>query len=81
MFQMLSENDESRIFQRLRVRMLLTHLRQLMATCRLRVCLAAVLSTVFWFAMFVVMYEGFTFLENEAGAFALYTVEKIFNLF
>ena len=81
MFQMLSENDESRIFQRLRVRMLLTHLRQLMATCRLRVCLAAVLSTVFWFAMFVVMYEGFTFLENEAGAFTLYTVEKIFNLF
>jgi ABC-2 type transport system permease protein len=81
MIHLLDEVDESRVFQRLRSQTLMTHLSQLIATSRLRVCLAIVMSAIFWVAMFAVMYEGFTFLENEAGAFTLYTVEKIFNLF
>ena len=66
---LLDEVEEARVFRRLRTRRMATHLRQLLATSRLRVGLAVTMSTVFWLAMFAVMYEGFTFLEQEAGAF------------
>jgi ABC-2 type transport system permease protein len=45
------------------------------------VVLAVLMSGVFWVGLFLVTYEGFTFLHREAGAFSRETVEKVFNLF
>ena len=34
-----------------------------------------------WVSLFFIMHEGFSFLEQEAGAFTQETVEKVFNIF
>ncbi len=77
----LSEHAEARVFLWLRTRTALRTIEQLLATARLRVGLAVIMSAIFWLAMFAVMYEGFLFLENEAGLFSRDTIEKVFNLF
>ncbi len=78
---LLAADEEARCFWRLRARMMRASLDELLRTARLRVVLAAVMSVVFWLALFLVTYEGFTFLHREAGAFSRETVEKVFNLF
>ncbi|NIP86582.1 MAG: hypothetical protein GTO03_13850, partial [Planctomycetales bacterium] len=72
---LLAADEEARCFWRLRARMMRASLDELLRTARLRVVLAAVMSVVFWLALFLVTYEGFTFLHREAGAFSRESVE------
>ncbi|NIL96088.1 MAG: hypothetical protein GTO53_02200, partial [Planctomycetales bacterium] len=72
---------EARLFWRLRHQIILSSLEELLRTARLRIVLAAVMSGLFWLGLFLVTYEGFTFLHQEAGALSRETVEKVFNLF
>ena len=78
---LLSPSDEARLYRHLRTTILKTTLRELFATARLRVTLAVIMSLIIWIALFFIMYEGFMFLEREAGAFTQETIEKVFNIF
>lgn len=82
------ENDprvEAALFRRLRTTETLSHLRQLMATARLRTLLVIGLSLFFWCGLFALFYAGFNFLqENVAKPGEVYhakTVEFVFHLF
>ena len=62
-----------------------THLRQLLTTARLRTCLVTSLSLFFWIGLFLLFYEGFTFIVDNVGAagrpYHAQTVQFVFHLF
>jgi ABC-2 type transport system permease protein len=82
---LLSEDREAQVLWRLRYVIARTHLRQHLTTARLRTALVAGLSLFFWFGLFLLFYEGFTFIVDHVGqAGATYhaqTVRFVFHLF
>ncbi|TWT98042.1 hypothetical protein Pla108_21970 [Botrimarina colliarenosi] len=76
---------EAALFRRLRTTETAAHLRQLMATARLRTLLVIGLSLFFWCGLFALFFVGFNFLkEHVAQPGELYhakTVEFVFHLF
>ena len=62
-----------------------THVKQLLTTARLRTALVVGLSLFFWIGLFLLFYEGFTFIVDHVGqAGATYhaqTVRFVFHLF
>jgi ABC-2 type transport system permease protein len=76
---------EAALFRRVRASETIAHLRQLMATARLRTLLVIGLSIFFWCGLFALFYVGFDFLrENVARPGEVYhakTVEFVFHLF
>jgi len=61
---MITAQDESRLFLRLRREVIASTLGQMFRTARLRVTLVAILSLVFWGSLFGIFYEAFHFLED-----------------
>jgi ABC-2 type transport system permease protein len=82
---LLSEDREAQILWRLRYNIGRTHLKQLLTTARLRTALVVGLSLFFWVGLFLLFYEGFTFIVDHVGqAGATYhaqTVRFVFHLF
>lgn len=78
---LLTPRSESRIFRQLRATILKTTFDDLFSNARLRLSLAFLMSLGIWISLFFIMYEGFSFLEREAGAFTHETIEKVFNIF
>lgn len=80
-----SEDREAQLLWRLRYGIARRALRQLLTTARLRTLLVAGLSLFFWFGLFLIFYEGFTFIVvNVGSAGATYhaqTVQFVFHLF
>jgi ABC-2 type transport system permease protein len=80
-----SEDREAQLFWRLRYCTARTQLRQLLATARLRTTLVVVLSLFFWFGLFLLFYEGFTFVVTHVGGagstYHALTVRFVFHLF
>jgi ABC-2 type transport system permease protein len=80
-----SEDREAQLLWRLRYGVTRTMLRQLLTTARLRTFLVTSLSLFFWFGLFLLFYEGFTFIVvNVGSAGATYhaqTVQFVFHLF
>lgn len=80
-----SEDREGQLFWQLRYRIARTQLRQLFANARLRTTLVVVLSLFFWFGLFLLFYEGFSFVVahvGEAGApYHALTIRFLFHLF
>jgi ABC-2 type transport system permease protein len=85
MRSLLSEDREAQLLWGLRYKIGRTHLRQLLSTSRLRTALVVGLSLFFWIGLFLLFYEGFTFIVDHVGqAGATYhaqTVRFVFHLF
>jgi ABC-2 type transport system permease protein len=81
--QPLSPNDEARVFRRLRLRVLATLLRELLATRRLWLTALVILTSIFWVGLFVLFFEGFLFLQSALPhpATRAMTVHAIYNVF
>ena len=80
-----SEDREAQVLWRVRYRVSRTQLRQLFTDARLRTCLVVFLSLLFWAGLFMLFYEGFSFIVDNVGvAGATYhaqTVRFVFHLF
>ncbi|MFO0792144.1 MAG: hypothetical protein U0805_22025 [Pirellulales bacterium] len=80
-----SEDREAQLLWRVRYGVTRTLLRQLFVESRLRTCLVAGLSLFFWVGLFMLFYEGFSFIVDNVGpAGATYhaqTVRFVFHLF
>ena len=80
-----SEDREAQLLWRVRYGVMRTLLSQLFIDSRLRTCLVAGLSLLFWVGLFVLFYEGFGFIVDNVGkAGAPYhaqTVRFVFHLF
>jgi ABC-2 type transport system permease protein len=80
-----TEDREAQLLWRLRYTVARTRLRQLLKTARLRTALVTGLSLFFWTGLFLLFYEGFTFIVDNVGtAGATYhaqTVRFVFHLF
>ena len=80
-----TEDGEAQLLWRLRYSVARTHVRQLLTTARLRTALVAGLSLFFWTGLFLLFYEGFSFIVDHVGqAGAKYhaqTVQFVFHLF
>ena len=80
-----TEDREAQLLWRLRYSVTRTLLRQVIANARLRTGLVVCLSAFFWVGLFMLFYEGFTFiLLNVGPAGATYhaqTVQFVFHLF
>jgi ABC-2 type transport system permease protein len=80
-----TEDREAQLLWRLRYGVARSHLKQLLATSRLRTSLVACLSLFFWIGLFVLFYEGFTFIVAHVGvpgeAYHAQTVRLVFHLF
>jgi ABC-2 type transport system permease protein len=85
MAQLPTEDREAQLLWRLRYSVARTRLRQLLTTARLRTALVSGLSLFFWTGLFLLFYEGFTFIvDNVGSAGATYhaqTVRFVFHLF
>ena len=83
--QLSTEDREAQLLWRLRYQVARSHLRQLVRTARLRTALVVGLSLFFWGGLFVLFYEGFSFVVEHVGqAGATYhaqTVSFVFHLF
>jgi ABC-2 type transport system permease protein len=83
--RLLSEDREAQLLWGLRYKIGRTHLWQLLSTARLRTTLVVGLSLFFWIGLFLLFYEGFTFIVDHVGqAGATYhaqTVRFVFHLF
>jgi hypothetical protein len=83
--QLPTEDREAQLLWRLRYTVARTRLRQLLTTARLRTALVTGLSLFFWTGLFLLFYEGFTFIVDNVGtAGATYhapTVRFVFHLF
>jgi ABC-2 type transport system permease protein len=83
--QLPTEDREAQLLWRLRYSVARTRLRQLLTTARLRTALVTGLSLFFWTGLFLLFYEGFTFIVDNVGmAGATYhapTVRFVFHLF
>lgn len=80
-----SEDREAQLLWRVRYRVTRTLLRQQLVDARLRTGLVVTLSFFFWIGLFILFYEGFSFVvENVGQAGASYhaqTVKFVFHLF
>jgi ABC-2 type transport system permease protein len=80
-----SEDSEAQLLWRLRFRVARSHTRQLFLYARLRTLLVVGLSLFFWVGLFLLFYEGFTFIVDRVGpAGAMYhadTFRFVFHLF
>jgi ABC-2 type transport system permease protein len=80
-----SEDREAQLFWRLRYQVARAQLRQLLTTSRLRTTLVAGLSLFFWTGLFLLFYEGFSFIVDHVGAagatYHAQTVRFVFHLF
>lgn len=81
--RLLSPEQEGGLFRQLRTRILATHLRQLLATSRLRVTLVVSLSLLFWLGLFFLFLEGFQFLKASIEHSGIHedTVGLIYSAF
>jgi ABC-2 type transport system permease protein len=81
--QPLSSHDETRLFWRLRMRMLANIWRQTLSQARLRFTLVLVLSVVFWVSLFLLFAEAFQFLLSGAIPLESYedVISTVFGLF
>jgi ABC-2 type transport system permease protein len=75
--RLLSTEAEARLLLRLRATLAWETLRSLFGVARLRMSLAAVLSCIFWGAIFVLSLEGFRFLRELHAD----VVSLLFNAF
>ena len=80
-----SEDREAQLFWRLRYQVARSNLRQLLTHARLRTTLVAGLSLFFWTGLFLLFYEGFSFIVDHVGAagatYHAQTVRFVFHLF
>jgi ABC-2 type transport system permease protein len=80
-----TEDREAQLMWRIRYRIARTRLRQLLTTARLRTCLVVSLSLFFWIGLFLLFYEGFSFIVDNVGAagasYHAQTVRFVFHLF
>ena len=80
-----SEDREAQLLWRLRYGVTRTLMRQLLTTARLRTGLVVTLSLFFWIGLFLLFYEGFTFIVVNVGAagatYHAQTVRFVFHLF
>ncbi len=75
--RLLSEEEESRLFLRLRATVAWETLRSMVSFARLRLTLVVVLSGIFWAALYGLFFEAFTFLESLHAD----VVSLLFNAF
>ena len=73
----ISPEAEARVFMRLRATIAWHTLRGMLADSRLRVTLVAVLSVVFWGALYGLFHEGFSFLDSIHAE----VISLLFNAF
>jgi ABC-2 type transport system permease protein len=82
---LLTEDREAQLLWRLRYRVARSTLRQLLTTARLRTMLVAGLSLFFWTGLFLLFYQGFTFVVDNVGQpgapYHAQTVQFVFHLF
>lgn len=80
-----SEDREAQLLWSVRYRVTRTLLRQLFGEARLRTCLVLCLSLFFWIGLFVLFYEGFSFVVDNVGSvgapYHAQTVKFVFHLF
>jgi len=80
-----TEDREAQLMWRLRYRVARSTLRQLLLTARLRTMLVAGLSLFFWTGLFLLFYEGFSFIVDNVGQpgapYHAQTVQFVFHLF
>lgn len=78
-----SPRREGALFQRMRWRMMMTALRQMLAESRFRAVVVTAVSVIFWVGLFVLFSEGFVFLRSslDNGALRTQTVQAIYNVF
>ena len=79
------EDREAQLLWQLRYQSTRTLVRQLFTTARLRTFLVVTLSAFFWLGLFMLFYEGFTFIVVHVGAagatYHAQTVRFVFHLF
>jgi len=83
MARLPSPGAEARAFWQLRVRIARAHVRQALATSRLRLSLVCVLSVLLWSGMFWLFLDGFRFLKvtiQDPGIF-LGVVQSVLGMF
>jgi ABC-2 type transport system permease protein len=82
---LLTEDREAQLLWRLRYGVARGHLRQVLTTARLRTGLVVCLSLFFWIGLFLLFYEGFSFIVDHVGEpggnYHYQTVRLIFHLF
>lgn len=80
-----TEDREAQLLWRLRYRVARSHLRQLLQNSRLRTLLVVGLSLFFWTGLFLLFYEGFTFVVEHVGVpgemYHAETFRFVFHLF
>jgi ABC-2 type transport system permease protein len=81
--RLVSQQDESRAFWRMRWRMGSTVLRQTVVQARLRLTMIAILSGGLWFGLYWLFADGFYFLRTSIPTPDLYdrTVQVVFGMF
>jgi ABC-2 type transport system permease protein len=80
-----TEDREAQLLWWVRYNVAHTRLIQLLTTARLRTMLVVALSLFFWVGLFLLFYEGFTFIVDHVGAagaaYHAKTVRFVFHLF
>jgi ABC-2 type transport system permease protein len=80
-----NEDREAQLLWSLRYHIGRSNLHQLLSAARLRTILVAVLSLLFWIGLFLLFYEGFSFIVDNVGQpggeYHAKTVEFVFHLF
>lgn len=80
-----TEDREAQLLWSLRYQISRVQLRQLFTTSRLRTLLVAGLSVFFWVGLFLLFFEGFSFIVDNVGpsggAYHAKTVQFVFHLF
>ena len=80
-----TEDREAQLLWRLRYNVARGGLRQVLATARLRTGLVVCLSLFFWIGLFLLFYEGFSFIVDHVGEpggnYHYQTVRLVFHLF
>jgi ABC-2 type transport system permease protein len=80
-----TEDREAQLLWRLRYQIARSSLRQLFTTARLRTSLVVGLSIFFWTGLFVLFYEGFSFIVDRlgtaGGTYHADTFRFVFHLF
>jgi ABC-2 type transport system permease protein len=80
-----TEDREAQLLWRLRYQLARSNVRQLLTTARLRTALVVGLSLFFWMGLFLLFYEGFSFVVDNVGQpgapYHAQTVQFVFHLF
>ena len=80
-----SHDREGQIFWKLRLTTARAHLRYVFSNARLRTALVISLSVAFWIGLFVLFYNGFSFVVDHVGRpgahYHAHTVRFVFSLF